>query len=583
MRTMSIIRAYAQGIGFLSPEKWLAISLVCLNLLIAGVSFFEPYLFGHVVDALASKDSGSAWRLISIWASVGLGGVIASVWVSLHADRLAHRRRLAAIAAFFAHVMGQPVAFHGRYHTGRLLRIMNTGALNLFNLWLGLFREQLVTVFCAVFMLPIAFWMNWQLALLMIGLVIGFACFNTLAMRWTLKAQRDVEDLQHSITERAGDLFGNVSVIQSFTRVAAEVLSLLSIMKRVTTTQAPVLRGWAWLTVANRAVSTLTFVAIFALGTHLHAMGAVSVGEIVTFVGFATVLIGRLERLAGFIGSSFLQAHSVADFFEILETPNELHEQSDAIEVSSVRGDVEFELVSFGYDPSKPTIKDLSFKVAAGTTVAIVGATGAGKSTAMSLLYRAYDPTEGRIMVDGIDIREINLASLRQAVAVVFQEPSLLYRSITENLLVGDAQASSSELEAAARAAEAHDFIVEKPKRYETMVAERGRSLSGGERQRLAIARAMLKNAPILILDEATSALDRGTELRVERALRSIMRDRTTFVIAHRLSTIKRADMILVMEDGRIVERGGYDDLIALGGVFARLADQGETLSLAAT
>jgi len=220
-------------------------------------------------------------------------------------------------------------------------------------------------------------------------------------------------------------------------------------------------------------------------------------------------------------------------------------------------------------------LRDLSFRVSAGSTVAIVGPTGAGKTTALSLIYRAYDPTAGRITVDGVDIRTVSLASLRAQIAVVFQNPGLLYRSIADNLRIGKPDASDAELEAAARAAEAHHFVSGRPERYAALVAEHGKSLSGGERQRLSIARAMLKNAPILILDEATSALDNVTEARVQRALAALVRGRTTFVIAHRLSTVRAADLILVLKDGQLVEQGRYEELVRQGGLFAELDAQG--------
>ena len=210
-------------------------------------------------------------------------------------------------------------------------------------------------------------------------------------------------------------------------------------------------------------------------------------------------------------------------------------------------------------------------QVPAGSTVALVGHTGAGQTTALSLLHRVWDPTAGRILVDGVDIREVTLASLRQNIGVVFQESLLFNRSIAENLRVGKPDATDAELEAAARLAEAHDFILRQPRGYETLVGERGSTLSGGERQRLAIARALLKDPPILILDEATSALDAATEARVQRALKALTHNRTTFVIAHRLSTVRDADRILVFDQGRIVERGTFAELVAADGVFANL------------
>jgi glucan exporter ATP-binding protein len=571
-----ILRIYFRVIALLAPEKWLAITLALANLSLAGVYFLEPWLFGKVVDALASPAKHDAWRLIGMWTGVGLGGVVASVWVSLYSDRLAHRRRQAAIAQFFEHAIALPIAFHGEHHTGRLLRIMHTGSGNLFSLWLGFFRDHLATLLSIIVMVPLALRINWKLAALMIVLMVSFAVFNAIAMRKTHKAQGEVEELHHEISARAGDVFGNVQVVQSFTHLSAEVEGIRELMQRALAAQYPVLRGWAALAVANRAASTLTIVAIFALGTSLHIKGEVTVGAIVSFVGFAMMLIGRLEQFAGFISGLFFQTHSLGDFFAVLDTPATLNEKSGTPDLPPLRGEVVFENVSFGYDVSHTALKHLNFRVRAGGTVALVGPTGAGKTTALSLLYRAYDPSEGRITIDDIDIREVTRHSLRQNIAVVFQDPGLFYRSIADNLRIGDPDATQEELEAAARAAEAHNFIVIKPEGYATLVAERGRSLSGGERQRLSIARAMLKDAPILILDEATSALDSVTEARIQRALNKLTLNRTTFVIAHRLSTVRNADIILVLKDGELVEQGRYEELVAMGGLFAELDGQGK-------
>jgi ATP-binding cassette subfamily B protein len=569
---MSLLKIYLRVIALLAPEKWLAMTLALANLALSGVFFLEPVLFGKVVDALGANGHAQAWHYILLWAGVGLGGVIASVWVSLFADRLAHRRRLAVIAQFFEHSIALPLSFHGQHHTGRLLRIMHAGSSNLFGLWLGFFREHLATLLSIIIMVPWTLRTNWKLGLLMIALMTSFAVFNTIAMQKTHKAQGEVEELHHEISERAGDVFGNVLVVQSFTRLGAEVRAIREMMKRVLAAQYPVLRGWAWLSVANRAASTLTIVAIFALGAQLNVKGEITVGGIVTFVNFAMMQIGKLEQFAGFISGLFFQTHSLSDFFSVLDTQEVLHEKPGAPPLpADLEGDVVFDDVSFGYEASHPALKGLSFKVPAGGTAALVGPTGAGKTTALSLLYRAYDPSAGRITIDGIDIREVSVNSLREHIAVVFQDPGLFYRSIADNLRIGNPEASDAELEAAAQAAEAHNFIIVKPDGYATLVAERGRSLSGGERQRLSIARAMLKDAPILILDEATSALDNATEARIQRALNALTKDRTTFVIAHRLSTVRNADVILVLKDGQLVEQGKYDELVAQGGLFAEL------------
>jgi len=570
-----ILRLYVRVLGLLAAERALAITLALTNLAVACVFFIEPMLFGKVVDAL-SGDSGRAMRLIVLWAIVGFLGVAAGVWTSLYADRLAHRRRLAAIALYFEHASALSLGFHSEHHTGRLARIMNMGVGNLFGLWLSFFRDHLSTLFAIVVMIPVALWMNWKLALLMIALMVMFAVTNAIAIRRTHKAQGEVEELHNDIATRAGDVFGNVSIVQSFTRLAAESVALKEMMARVLDAQYPVLRGWAMLSVLNRAASTLTIVAIFALGSSLHTQGEITVGGIVSFVGFSMLLIGRLEQFAAFISTLFFQTQSLEDFFAVLDERPAIIDTPNAPALSAVRGDVMFDHVSFGYDPVQPALHDLSFNVAAGSTIALVGPTGAGKTTALSLLYRAYDPSGGRITIDGQDIRDVSLESLRKNIGVVFQDPGMFYRSILENLRVGNPDADLTQIETAVAAAEAAGFIARKPEGFETMVSERGRSLSGGERQRLAIARAMLKNAPILVLDEATSALDNATEVRIQRALNALTKGRTTFVIAHRLSTVRHADMILVLDQGRLVESGRFDELIRLGGLFAQLAADGK-------
>jgi ATP-binding cassette subfamily B protein len=295
------------------------------------------------------------------------------------------------------------------------------------------------------------------------------------------------------------------------------------------------------------------------------------VAEIVSFMGIAVLLIGRLEGAIGFASRLFYEMPGLAEMFSVMDAQSSVPERHFPRTLAPCAGEVAFEGVSFAYPDGEAVLHDLSFTARPGMAVALVGATGAGKTTAMALLQRLWDPQRGAIRIDGHDLRDVSLDSLRASIGVVFQESMLLNRSIRENLLLGKPDATDAELELACRSAEAHDFIIRQKHGYDTMVGERGATLSGGQRQRLAIARALLKNPPILILDEATSALDAATEARVARALRVLMAGRTTFIIAHRLSTIREADEILVFDDGRIAERGDFRALMDRGGVFAQL------------
>jgi ATP-binding cassette subfamily B protein len=267
-----------------------------------------------------------------------------------------------------------------------------------------------------------------------------------------------------------------------------------------------------------------------------------------------------------------MDAPRLKDFFTVLDTESEVRDRPDAADPGRAGGQVEFRDVTFSYDGKRPAVADLNFTALPGETIALVGETGAGKTTALALLHRAFDPQSGKILVDGVDVRDLKLAGLRRNIGVVFQEALLLNRSIADNLRVGKPDATPEEMRDAAARAQALDFIEHTPDGFEASVGERGRSLSGGERQRLSIARALLKDPPILILDEATSSLDALTEAKVQAALVEVMKGRTTFVIAHRLATVRNATRILLLQEGRILESGSFDELTRQGGKFAELA-----------
>ena len=575
---MSFIAIYGRVLGLLRPEFGLALTLALANVAVAGLQFLEPVLFGRVVDTLtgsAGRPREDVWhdtiRLLGIWIAVGAGGIVANIVVSLHADRMAHRNRLAAMARYFEHVLALPFAFHNAQHSGKLLKIMLQGVDDLFGLWLAFFREHLATFVAIFIMLPLSLFMNWRLGLLLIGLIIFFAVANAWIVARTDNLQRQVEDYHSKLAGRAGDALGNVHLIQSFVRLSTETRLLHETIRELLAVQFPVLNWWALLSVLTRAAATVTILAIFMLGTWLHLNGRASVGEIVSFMGFATMLIGRMEQASRFVARMFFQMPALADFFTVLETESTVRDKPNAVALPRVEGAVEFDHVTFSYDGRRPALKDFSLKVSAGMTVALVGPTGAGKSTSMALLHRMWDPQAGAIYVDGADVRDVTLESLRRNVGVVFQDNTMFYRTLAENLRIGKPDASDEELVEAAKLAEAHDFIERQSDGYNTQVGERGATLSGGERQRISIARALLKDPPILILDEATSALDAVTEARIQKALKSLMKGRTTFIIAHRLSTIRDADLVVVFDKGEAVEIGGYQELLAKNGAFTRL------------
>jgi ATP-binding cassette subfamily B protein len=452
------------------------------------------------------------------------------------------------------------------------MKVMLQGTDALWGLWLGFFRDNLASFVSLLVLLPISIAINWRLALLLIALCAVFAALTALILHKTQTLQTSVESYYSDLAERASDALGNIALVQSFSRLEVEVAELRHVMARLLAAQMPVLSWWALATVLTRASTTITVLAIIVLGTWLHFNGLSSIGEMVTFMGFATLVIGRLEQAVGFANSLLNEAPRVREFFDVLDTVPAIRDQPDARDPGRLSGRIEFESVTYSYDGKRPAVADLGFTAMPGDTIALVGATGAGKSTAIALLYRAFDPQSGVVRIDGIDIRNMKLAALHRNIGVVFQETLMFNRSIAENLRVGKPTATEAEMRAAAERAQALEFIERNYEGFAGRVGERGRALSGGERQRLSIARALLKDPPILILDEATSALDADTEAKLMRALDEVMRDRTTFVIAHRLATVRRATRILVFDAGRIVESGTFDELVRAGGRFASLA-----------
>jgi ATP-binding cassette, subfamily B, beta-glucan exporter len=576
---MALLRIYWRVLALLRPDARLAWILAFANVVLAAAQFVEPVLFGRIVDALSAAlpdAAGAAARalgpLIGAWVGFGLFVIAAATLVAWFADRLSHRRRNMVLADYFEHLLQLPLAYHSGAHSGRQLKIMLAGTDTLWWLWVSFFREHMAAFAFIVLLLPASLFLNWRLALPLIALAAGFTILTVFVIHKSYASQRAVERHYSDLAETAADALGNIALVQSYARVGLEVSGLKSVVNSLLRAQMPVLSWWAIASVLTRAGTTLTLLVILLAGTYLKLVGLASVGQIVSFMALAAMLIVRLEQAVGFANRLFMDAPKLADFFAVLDTEPAVRDRAGAVDPGRVRGLVEFKDVSFSYDGKRSAVTELSFTASAGERVALVGPTGSGKSTALALLYRAFDPQSGAIAIDGADIKDFTLSGLRRNIGVVFQETLLFNRSIAENLRVGKPEASDAELLQAATRAQAADFIAANPDGLEARIGERGRLLSGGERQRLAIARALLKDPPILILDEATSALDPVTEARVNLALDEVMKGRTTFVIAHRLATLRGANRILVFRNGRVVETGTFDELIARGGFFTELA-----------
>jgi ATP-binding cassette, subfamily B, beta-glucan exporter len=576
---MKLLRHYIRVLGLLGREARLGWVLALANLALASAMFVEPILFGRIVDTLANAQpriSQVAWRdlmlLVGAWVGFGLFIIVCGTLVALHADRLAHRQYQVVRTMFFEHVLQLPLSYHTGSHSGRLVKVMMTGTNTLWALWLAFFREHFASFISLIVLLPLTLFINWRYGSMLIVLCAVFAVVIALVVRKSERLQSTVERYYTDVAERTTDTLGNIALVQTFARIETEVSGMRKMGEEVLSAQIPVLSWWAVTTVITRTSTTLTMLSILVLGVWFYLRDLTTVGEIVMFMSFAALLISRLEQAVHFANRMVMDAPRLAEFFEVLDTEPAVRDRPDAMDPGRMHGLVEFKDVSFSYDGKRAAVADLSFTALPGETVALVGATGAGKSTALALLHRAFDPQSGTVRIDGMDVRALTLTGLRRNIGVVFQEVLLFNRSIAENLRVGKPDATDDELRAACERAQVLDVIEGLPQGFDTNAGERGRLFSGGERQRLSIARALLKDPPILILDEATSALDALTEARVQAALAEVMKGRTTFVIAHRLATVRNASRILVFQAGRIIESGPFDELIQRGGHFAELA-----------
>ena len=566
---MSLFQVYARALTYLAAYKVRVSAVVVANVVLAVITIAEPILFGRIIDAISSK--GEVTPTLLMWAGFGVFNTIAFVLVAREADRLAHGRRASLITEAFGRIISMPLSWHSQRGTSNALHTLLRACETLFGLWLEFMRTHLATFIALVLLVPTAFVMDYRLSIVLLVLGVLYVLIGKVVMNKTRAGQASVEQHYHTVFSHVSDSISNVSVLHSYNRIEAETRQLKQYADRLINAQYPVLDWWALASALNRMASTISMMVILVIGTVLVQRGELRVGEVVAFIGFANLLIGRLDQMKAFATQIFEARAKLEDFFVLEDSVREREEPADAGEMGDVKGKVEFRNVHFEFPNTSQGIHDVSFVAEAGQTVAIVGPTGAGKTTLVNLLQRVFDPQGGQILVDGIDITTVTRKSLRRSIATVFQDAGLLNRSISDNIRLGRETASEDDVAKAAEAAAADDFIASRTSGYDTHVGERGNRLSGGERQRIAIARAILKNAPILVLDEATSALDVETEARVKSAIDNLRMNRTTFIIAHRLSTVREADLVLFLDQGRIEEMGTFDELSHRNGRFAAL------------
>jgi len=557
---------------FLKPYRWTVLAAMVLVLVSAATQGIAPMLIGQATDRYISsgKASGLAYVMILL-AGVYLAGMLATrfqmfLMASSGQKLLADLRQ-----EVFNKIQRLSLQFLESKQAGDLMsRLINDiDQLNTF------FSQGLVQMIGSLFALTgigvAMVLLNWKLgmAVLIVApvLILTTQLFSKLARRAFRKTRETLGDVSADLQEE----IGGIKVAQAFNRTDENVRRFAE--RNAANRDANVNATMVTSAFAPTMdiLSALDMALVAAMGGVMAIRGTISVGVVVAFLQYVQNFFRPIQTVAQFwtMAQSALAAAERA--FELLDTPELIQDAPNARVVDTIEGTVSFEHVRFEYEDGKPVLEDVSFSAKAGQTIAVVGPTGAGKTTLVSLIARFYDPVAGVVRIDGVDVRELAQHSLRSKIGIVTQEPFLFSGSLMENIRYGRLQASDEEVVQAAKLANAHDFIILLPDGYATNVGERGKLLSQGQRQLVSIARAILADPRILILDEATASIDTRTEVLIQKALNALMKGRTSFVIAHRLSTIRNADVVLVFDDGKIVEQGSHPDLIAIGGLYAEL------------
>ena len=535
-----------------------------------------PYLTGQAVNAIEAGDRGELERFAILIGLAGLARLVLTVLRRLIAGRVSLGVELDLRDRVYGHLQSLELGFFDRQQTGQLMS-RATVDLQSVRFFLGYGLIFMIQSFLTILLAGVAMFAL-QPGLAAIALApVPFVVW--IAFRYGRRARPAAQEVQQRIAELTAEAEENVSgvrVVKAFAREARQLERFQHRTRRVFEQAMVSTRLQAFYSPFIGFLPQLGLAAILFLGGRQVVRGGLSLGDFTAFYTYLLMLLGPMRMLGMALGMAQRATASGARLFEILDREPQIVPRPDARPLPDGDGRVELRDVTLRYEgAAEPALRHVSLDVAGGTTLALVGATGSGKTSLVQLIGRLYDPDEGEVLVDGVDVRDLRLESLRRAVASVDDDPFLFSASVAENIAYGRPDATPEEIEQAARRAQAHEFIAELPDGYETRVGERGLTLSGGQRQRLAIARALLADPRVLVLDDATSAVDSSTEHLIKTALREVMAGRTTFVIAHRLSTIALADEIAVLEDGELVARGTHEELLEVNDLYREIVEKG--------